>query len=73
MLQKCGPHMLQNGPSWPFLRQGLVVKLAGGLRIERQVELVLPAKFKPGLAQRVVAVLRPGMALGQVGGVAAIL
>ena len=39
------------------------------LRIQAQVELVFPAEFEARLAQRVVAHLRTGMALGQVGGV----
>jgi hypothetical protein len=52
-----------------FLRQGFVVEFARGLGVEREVELVFPAEFKARLAQGVVAVLRAGMALGQVGGV----
>src|ERR1051326_1694715 len=52
-----------------FLRKRLVVKLARGHGIEAQVELILPAELEAGLAQRVVAVLRAGMALRQVGGV----
>ena len=52
-----------------FLRQGFVVKFAGGFGVERLVELVFPAEFEARLAQGVVAILRAGMAFGQVGGV----
>ena len=52
-----------------FLRQGLIVKFAGRFRIERQIELVFPAKFEACFADGVVAVLRAGVALGQIGGV----
>ena len=38
-----------------FLRQGLVVELARGCRVETQVELVLPAELETGFAERVVA------------------
>ena len=29
-----------------FLRQGLIVKVPGGFRVERQVELILPAEIE---------------------------
>ena len=41
----------------------------GGFGIEREIELIFPAKFEARLTNSVVAVLRAGMALGQVGGV----
>ena len=50
-------------------RQRLVVEGARGHRIERQVELVLPAELEARLRQRVVPRLRPRMALGEIGGV----
>jgi len=53
----------------PVLRQGLVVEGTGFGRVEREIELVLPAEFEAGLAQRVVAELGGGMAFGEVGGV----
>ncbi len=37
------------------LRQRLVVELAGGVGIERQVELILPAEVEPRARNRVVA------------------
>ena len=52
-----------------FGRQSFVMKLARGLGIEREIELILPTKFEPRFADRVVAVLRAGMAFGQIGGV----
>jgi hypothetical protein len=33
-----------------FLRQGLIVEVAGGVGVERQVELVFPAELEPGAA-----------------------
>ena len=62
-------HGAEVGGLGAFLRQGFVVELARGHGVEAEVELIFPAEFKAGLAQRVVAVLRAGMALGQVGGV----
>jgi hypothetical protein len=47
-----------------LFRQRLVVVAARGVGIERQVELVLPAKLKPRLGQRIVARLCALMALG---------
>jgi hypothetical protein len=52
-----------------FLRQGLVVEFARGHRVEAKVELIFLAEFEARLAQRVVAVLRAGMAFGEVRGV----
>src|SRR5262249_32290214 len=48
--------------------EGLVVELARGGGGERQVELVLPAGLEARARQRVVALLRAGGPLGQVGG-----
>src|SRR2546429_9456253 len=52
-----------------LLRQGLVMKLAGGFGIERQIELIFPTKFEARFADGVVAVLGAGMAFRQIGGV----
>ena len=49
-----------------ILRQGFVVELARGHGVEREIELIFPAEFKARLGDGVVAVLRAGMALGQV-------
>ena len=46
--------------------QRLVVEAAGRLRIQRQVELVLPAELEARLAQRVVAQLRTRVTLRQI-------
>src|SRR5947208_12411721 len=46
-----------------FGRQGLVVEFACSFGIEREVELVFPAKLEARFANRVIAVLRAGMAL----------
>src|SRR3546814_19210446 len=51
-----------------FRRKRLVVILLGRIGIERQVELVAPAEFKTGLAERIVANLGGRVALGKVGG-----
>ena len=68
--QKCGPHMEQKcAVLAPSCGQGFVVELARGLGVEREVELIFPAEFKARLRERVVAVLRAGMAFGEVGGV----
>src|SRR5580658_387108 len=40
-----------------FGRERLVVELLGGSRVEGQIELVAPAEFEAGAAQRVVAKL----------------
>jgi hypothetical protein len=47
-----------------FGRKSFVVELAGGFRIEREIELVFPAKFEARFTDSVVAVLRAGMAFG---------
>ena len=52
-----------------FLRQGLVVVFLGALGIEGQGELIRPAELEASLGERVVADLRRGVALGEVGGV----
>ena len=52
-----------------FLRKSFVVKLARGLGIEREIELIFPAKFEARFADGVVAILRAGMAFRQIGGV----
>ena len=49
-------------------RQGLVVELLGRLGVERQVELVAPAELEARPRQRVVALARRRMALGEIGG-----
>src|SRR5439155_8230985 len=50
-------------------RKRLVVIGAGGVRVHRQVELVLPAELEAGRRQGVVPRLGAGVPLGQVGGV----
>src|SRR2546423_14762513 len=45
------------------------MKLASGLWIERQIELIFPTKLEAGLADGVVPVLSAGMTFGQIGGV----
>lgn len=42
---------------------------AGGVGVEAQVKLVLPAEFEAGEGQGVIAFLRAGMAFGEVSGV----
>ena len=49
-------------------RERLVVVLTGRDGVERQVELVFPPEFEPGLRQRVVPRLRARVAFGQVSG-----
>ena len=49
-----------------LLRQRLVVEVARGIGIEREVELVLPAELESRTADRVVAQFRAGMALGEI-------
>src|SRR6266480_7525653 len=46
-----------------FAGKGFVVEFARGLGIEREIELVFPAKFEARLTNSIVAVLRTGMAL----------
>ena len=49
-----------------FGRQGLVVILFRRVGVEAEVELVAPAEFEAGLAQRIVAHLRGRVALRQI-------
>ena len=49
-----------------FGGEGLIVVLLGGVGIEAEVELVAPAEFEAGLAERVVADLGGGVAFRQV-------
>src|SRR5262249_18285989 len=49
--------------------QRLVVKLARGLGIQREVELILPAELEARLADRVVPLARARVAFGDIGGV----
>lgn len=49
------------------LGQGFVVELLGFLRIQTEMELVIPAELEAGLTQCVVTHLHTGMALGKVG------
>ena len=48
------------------MRQGQVMVGAGLVRVKGEIELILPAKLKAGLGQRVVAQLGAGVPLGQV-------
>src|SRR5690606_24188748 len=57
-------HRTEVGQLVRILGQGLVVELLGLLRIQAQVELVLPAELEARLGQRVVARLRARVALG---------
>ena len=50
-----------------LFRQGLVVEIARGIGVEREVELVLPAELEAGAAQRIIAQLRRRVALGEIG------
>ncbi len=52
-----------------LLGQRLVVVVARGVGVEREVELVDPAELEAGAGERVVAQLRRRVALGEVGGV----
>ena len=52
-----------------FLGQGFVVEFRRLVRVETEVELVVPAEFEAGLTEGVVVNLRAGVAFGQVGGV----
>ena len=47
--------------------QGLVMELPGFIRVQGQVELIFPAKFKARPGQGVVPELRCGMSLGEIG------
>ena len=62
-------HAAKVGGFGAFLGEGFVVEFAGAIGIEAEVELVFPAEFEAGFAEGVVAKLRAGMALGEVGGV----
>ena len=48
-------HAAKVGAFAAFARQGFVVKFAGGVGVQAQVELVVPAEFKTGLAECIVA------------------
>ena len=50
-----------------FLRECFVMELPRSFWIKTEIELILPAEFKAGLRQGVVAVLRARMALRKVG------
>ena len=52
-----------------ILGQGLIMKFAGGIWIERQIELIFPAEFKPRARKRIVAHLCRRVAFGEIGGV----
>ena len=60
-------HGAEVGELGAFGRQRLVVELARGLRVEREVELVLAAELEAPLAERVVPLARAGVALGEIG------
>ncbi len=62
-------HAAEMGDLCGVVRQRCVVELLGGIRIERQMELVFPPEFKPGLREGIVANLRAWMTLREVGGV----
>src|SRR5262249_40615527 len=47
-------HGAEMGHLGAFLGEGLVVVLAGGVRIEGEIELVLPAELEAGLGEGVV-------------------
>eukprot|EP00955_Chlamydomonas_euryale_P036990 350621-Chlamydomonas_euryale.AAC.5 len=51
------------------LRQRRVVVRARGDRVQRQIELVIPAELKARTAERIVPLLSVRVALGKVGGV----
>ena len=50
-----------------LLRQGLIVVFTRTIRIQSEIELIFPAKFKACLGHGIVANLRSRMPLGQVG------
>ena len=50
-----------------FLGQGFVVEALCLVRVEAEIELILPAKLETRLGERVVADLGAGMALGEIG------
>jgi len=49
-----------------FLRQGLIVEIAGRFRVEGEVELVFPAEIEPRTGDRIVAHLRGRMAFSEI-------
>ena len=55
------------------LGQGLVVEVPRRIRVEREIELILPAEFEACAGQRIVAVLRCRMPLRQIGRVSGYL
>ena len=57
-------HRAEMGTLRPFRGKGLIVKRAGSLGVEGEIELVFPAEFEARLTNSVVAVLRAGMAFG---------
>ena len=52
-----------------FSRQCFIMERACPFRVEGEVELIFPAKFKAGFGQGIVPHLGPGVTFGQVGGV----
>ena len=68
--QNFGPHIEQNSAVLKSsCGQRLVVHRLGGLRVERERELLLPVEGVAGAGERVVAVARAGAVAGDVGGV----
>ena len=59
-------HRTEMGRFRSLLRERLIMKFPSSFRIQRQVELILPSEFKARFRDRVVAVLRAGMAFGQI-------
>ena len=47
-----------------FLRQSFVVVFARDFRVEREIELIVPAEFKTRFRESVVPILGAGMAFG---------
>src|SRR3989304_223833 len=60
-------HTAKSGEFGMHAGQRLVVVFSGEFRIERQVELVLPAEFEPGFRKCIVPGLSAWMTLGQIG------
>src|SRR5574343_94481 len=61
-------HRAEVGDLGRFLGQRFVVEFTRLVRVETEVELVVPAELKARLGQRVVTDLGAGVSLGQVGG-----
>src|ERR1043166_2149293 len=61
-------HRAEMGELGALGGERLVVEAPRGERVERQVELVLPAELEPRLRHRVVPFAGPGMTLGEIGG-----